>query len=627
MARLSSGLGDFHFKDDDSKSADKATSLEDIFEEVPVSLDVFVEDSYFFGGMPLSPIQYDFVQHMERIYLPSTYALMDKADNEWEYWRRPSTLTGDKIRLTNFLTAQWGKGGGKDMTVRVGYLRIAYLLLCLKNPQAYFGKPQNDPIHMLNLAANADQANNVFFNPLIGVVSRGWFKDKADPKKSQIDFDKHIFGKSGHSSAERQEGMNLILSVIDEVDAFPSASAPDALNSNRSEASTVEYMIDMVRSSGKSRFPPNFKNVRISYPRYLGSVIQQLTDEGREDIRRSAAEGVPSRHYVSGPWTTWDVNPTRTKEDFMDEYEGPNADPEHAMAKYECKPSRAINTYFTNIGQFRDGLEGEQPISITYEYEKRYSPIMESVVETWTPKFHFEPWFTPSEGAIYGIHVDLAVTGDRAGIAMSHVKDYVDDEYTQFDEDKGESTRRVSKPIVRNDFTIAFEATKDVPAGTPARDIQPQWARQLIFELVKRGFSIGLVSYDGFQSVDSLQILENNGFETDKKSTDRAGNEFWKTLKDVVSDHRLSLPKNELLLNEIESLGQIKNKIDHPPGGSKDMADAFAISVANAIELGGRETDSIAYPQDDMVFNVLNFQMPAGMQQLKLPQAGAASWW
>ena len=37
---------------------------------------------------------------------------------------------------------------------RVASLRVAYLLLCLKSPQKYYAMPEDDSIHLLNIAAN-----------------------------------------------------------------------------------------------------------------------------------------------------------------------------------------------------------------------------------------------------------------------------------------------------------------------------------------------------------------------------------------------------------------------------------------------------------------------------------------
>jgi hypothetical protein len=53
-----------------------------------------------------------------------------------------------------------------------------------------------------------------------------------------------------------------------------------------------------------------------------------------------------SRQYVSGPLATWEVNPrVKGKHQFASDYRN---DPNAAAAKYECKPTRAIDAYFRN---------------------------------------------------------------------------------------------------------------------------------------------------------------------------------------------------------------------------------------------------------------------------------------
>lgn len=553
-------------------------SLGDIFDEEPVSLDVFVEDFKFLNSPSLSPIQYELVQQIERVYLPELYPLM--ADEFGGYWKET-----EDIRMTNLVSAMWGKGGGKDMTVRVASLRVAYLLMCLKNPQRYYGMPSQDSIHLLNIAANAPQAHRAFFEPMTRVVRRGWFKDRADPKLNTIRYEKNIEAISGHSDAEGQEGLNLILGVADEIDAFKARNELVGGTGKRSrEASTTaEGILNMLKTSASTRFPHTYKRVAISYPRYLGSTIMRLTAEAEADIDKY---GEDSRYFASGPYATWEVNPLRKgKHEFESDY---RSDPEEAAAKYECKPSRAINPYFRNFFAFQQAVDHEtQPITITYEKRKMTSDVTQATTTGWEPVFHFAPWFKPVQGARYAMHGDLAINGDRAGIAMSHISHYEErEEYIVDDKDPEKRiVHTVAVPVVRNDFTIAFEA--DI-SEIPAREIQVRWARELAFELVRRGFPIVSYTFDQFQSADNMQILTQHGIESDRMSPDR-DQSIWSNLRDIAYEARLRMCFSQLLMNEIESLSKIDGKVDHPPTGSKDLADAFACSVVGAIIAGGEE--------------------------------------
>lgn len=540
-------------------SAPRKSTLEQLFWEQPVPLDVFVQDRKYLANPPLSLEQYRLVQHIERVYLPETFVLMGE---EWGgYW-------AEYIRMCNNIVAQWGKGGGKDHTVRVASLRVTYMLLCMKSPQKYFSMPEQDSIHLLNIAANAGQANRAFFKPMTEAVKRGWFKDFADPKRDTIEYDKHIEAVSGHSEAEGQEGLNIMLGVADEIDAFKARDEMVGQGKKAREASTsAESILEMLKTSASTRFPDSYKRVAISFPRYLGSTIQRLTAEGRAD---NELMGEHSRDYVSGPLATWDVNPrVKGKHQFEADY---RLDPAAAAAKYECKPSRSSDAYFRNPQLFKDAVVREsQPLTITYRVASVHSKESGQTTKVWEPVFNFAPDLKPVDGALYAIHADLALRGDRAGIAMSHVRRWEERTDTILDEDgaiAGES--EYLAPVVANDFTVAFAAdssARDEEGRIMPREIQIRWARLLCFELLKRGFVIKRFTFDNFQSADSMQILNRHGIETERVSTDINDN-VWKTVMDVSSDSRLEMPYNDILQIELEALTRLSNgKVDHPPGG------------------------------------------------------------
>ena len=474
---------------------------------------------------------------------------------------------------------------GKDHICRMAALRVAYLLLCLKSPQQYFGMPEQDTITMLNIAVNSQQANRAFFKPMTKAVETSpWFKGKAEIKQGHIEYDKNIEAVSGHSDAEGQEGGNLILGVADEIDAFKSKDEMMIRGNQFREASTsAESILEMIETSAATRFPETHKRVAISFPRYLGSTIQKLTDAGKKSIEK---KGAKSTHFVSGPLATWEVNPRVSgPEAFADQYE---ENPDMARAKFECRPSRAADSYFRNMAAFKNAIDkDEQPITFEYKLVERKSSITGQMVTSWVPSFHFASDFLPVQGAVYAMHGDLAVTGDRAGIAMSHIESWVETTEIIQDEEGTDMEVTSNYPIIRNDFTIAFESS--LRAEPFAREIQISWARELCYALIKRGFRIARFTFDQFQSKDTMQLLARHGIESERVSMD-INDDGWKATKDVAYSGRLRMPYDKLLLEELTALGRGRNgKVDHPPGGSKDMADAFGASILGALEVGGEE--------------------------------------
>lgn len=557
---------------------ESATSLDEIFEREPVPLDVFITDKAYLNNPPLSAVQFDVVRHLEQVYLPETYPdMVEEWGPQWE-----------PVRQINFAWIQWGKGSGKDHICRVAAARVAYLLLCLKSPQAYFSMPQQDDIHTLNVAASATQAHRAFFRPLKTLVRTSpCFKDLHEPREYSIRFAKQIESVSGHSMAETMEGLNIILGVADEISAFKTNDEVERfmrLSGGREPSKTAETILKMIRTSARTRFPRNFKLAAISYPRFKGDAIQQLTQRGLDDNEK---HGDKSRIYVSGPLATWNVNPrVKSKDDFREDYE---EDPAMARAMYECLPESAMNRFFKNDSAVFASFEERRAEPLTIEYywgrdETTTDPEPGAPAEQdgWQVRFHFSPDLYPLQGAAYIIHGDMAVSGDRAGVAMAHVRNWKMAEWAGV----GGSPVVEPRPIVRVDFVTSFEA--DLRA-TPPREVQIRWFRKLVFELSSRGFYIALASFDNFQSTDTIQILESRGIESKKVSTDRNAN-AWNTLRDVMYDGRLEGYWRPLVVNELLSLMRLANgKVDHPAGGSKDEADALAGAVMGAVEQGGQE--------------------------------------
>lgn len=548
-----------------SSSSTTDTDLSTIFSEEPVSLDVFIRDRKFLHNPALSPVQYEAVRYIERIYYPDLYPVMAK-EFGGDYWTR-------WYRMVNFVTLQWGKGAGKDHICRIASIRIAYLLMCLTSPQTYYGMPDQDTIHLLNVASSAGQAQQVFFSPLVRLVKRGWFENRCDPHMNSISFDKNIESISGHSDAETQEGLNLMLGVADEIDAFKSRKelVVRRTSTAREPTKSAEGILDMIQSSASSRFPEVFKNVRISYPRYLGSMIQQLTTEAKKDIEHHRDA---SRHYLSGPLATWEVHPHRTRESYTADYA---KDPVMARSRYECKPARAVNPYFRNhMAVDAAFIDMPPPVVVSYKRD----------AENWVPEYQFADDFKPIIGAVYAMHADLAIVGDKAGVAMSHVVRYQGYDKMLEDEEGGDVPWSERRPVIKTDFVIAYEA--DI-AESPPREIQIRWVRQLAFILIQRGFKIKQMTFDNFQSKDSMQILLSRGIESKRVSTDLT-TEPWRNLRDIIYDGRLTCPVNYQLREELLALTKLPNgKVDHPSDSSKDMADAFACSVQGAVEVGGQE--------------------------------------
>ena len=592
----------------------EAQPLSDIFSDEPPSLNVFISDPHYLDqqSVQLGPLQYDFVRHFEQILFPETYILM--VEEFGEYW--------SPVRFANEYAVEWGKGSGKDFCCQICFARVANILLCLQNPQQYFDLSPDTYIHLLNVAASAPQAHSVFFKPLRTMLTRSpWFADKFEGdispslQATEVRFKHQIELISGHSQASTLEGKNLVAGIADEISEFPTADEVAASRSGRTPARTADAILSMLKTSGSTRFPETYRLAQISFPRFKGDAIESAILKAKAD---NLAKGEDSRFFASGPHATWVVNPRYDKFEkievagatqlvpnlpvFISDYE---ENPAEARAKYECKPELAENRFLSNddaiFAAFSE-LRAVEPITMEYYWgvDEQGDPSdafsgfnRESLVPGWQVKFHFAPDFRPVAGALYTLHGDMAISGDRAGVAMTHVRTWDRRDWPV----PGGSVVLEQRPVVKVDYAGAF--TADARATPAAREVQIRWYRKLIWELRSRGFQILAVSFDNFQSADSLQILQSWGIESRKASTDRS-NELYDTLRDVLYDSRLEGYYHQLLINELRTLSLLKNgRIDHPPKGSKDIADALAGAVALSVEYGGDEGEEKEFADED----------------------------
>ena len=175
-------------------------------------------------------------------------------------------------------------------------------------------------------------------------------------------------------------------------------------------------------------------------------------------------------------------------------------------------------------------------------------------------------WFQPAGKQPRYIHVDLGLTRDACGMAMATCEAGADCE---------------TGPRVVVELAHRLQA----PSGGESDPSRP---REIILALVRRGFNIAQVSYDGWQSADSKQILARQGIRTATVSVDRTM-EAYETVKELLMDGRLALPPSDILETELRGLEIVGGrKVDHPAGGSKDVADAVAGAVYEAVRQWGR---------------------------------------
>jgi hypothetical protein len=528
------------------------------FDERPVDLRTFVTDKNYLGLPGLSEHQYTLIEKSSQIYKESTLIKLF-GDNEGSLRYR---------QTCNEVVAQLGKGSGKDYCSTISVAYIVYLLLCLKDPASYYGKPPGDSIDIINIAINAQQANNVFFKGFKNRVTHSpWFAGRYFEKASEIKFDKNVTVYSGHSEREAFEGYNVLVAVLDEISGFALDST-----SGHDQAKTASGIYDMYRASVDSRFPDYGKVILLSFPRFKNDYIQQRYDDiisEKEIISRShkfkldpelpdnmvgnefeifwdedqiISYKYPRVYAIRRP--TWEVNPTRSIEDFKIAF---YRDVTDALGRFACMPPEAIDAFFKS----REKIEmAFNDLSVAVDGFGR-----------------FEEWFVPKDDTEYFIHVDLAQKHDHCAVSMAHIEKFVSVKVTD--------TYSQPAPIIKVDAVMYWTPTSD-------KSVDFGEVRDYILSLRSRGFNIRICTFDRWNSHDMMQQLKQYGINTETLSVAK---KHYDDMAMVVLEERLSGPHIPLLVDELLELRIMRDKVDHPRKGSKDLADAVCGSIYNAISL------------------------------------------
>ena len=207
------------------------------------------------------------------------------------------------------------------------------------------------------------------------------------------------------------------------------------------------------------------------------------------------------------------------------------------------------------------------------------------------------------------MHIDLGYKTDAVGISMCHAPYFVDGVRIHPLAVEASTNKKDRQPFIYFDFLGRIKANK-------GEEIILGDVRQIIYDLADRGFTFNLITYDGFQSVDSIQILRSQGYKVARLSIDRTSTkvvikkerkkeidnneEAW-GLKRISTDgkilaaydglrialyeDRLQIPYHEYWEKEARGaeIDYKKMKVDHKPRGTIDLFQSIAGSAFNLI--------------------------------------------
>lgn len=475
-------------------------------------------------------------------------------------------------------------GIGKTTFASIVLPYMCHWVLCMKNPQGFFNLLPGSRIAFMMMSTSESQAREVIFADVFARIDHSvWFKKYPyDPSyKNQIRFtQKDIWIIPGDSAETTFEGYNILGGILDEMDSHRVTPKKDyalegyntisnRITSRFQDRGLLILIGQMKKSVGfaatkyeEFNESPQAYTSRMTIWESFGWDKYLKLDGTRDsfwfDRRRKVvipdllATTVESEDYMEIP--------NLYKKQFLN-------DPDKALKDLAGIPPMVGNPF---IGM-------THKIDLAQDkWHTRFGPG--SPVLPVLHRAEFAPSFVCTDGLKRAVHIDIAYsdTGDALGIAMGHVRELkeIDDEL---------------RPVIVFDFIARLRPT-------PGTELVLADIRQIIYDLKNNfRFRIKKVTLDGFQSTDTIQQLNKKRIPTDYLSVDRNLVPY-QDLRDALYEERIEFPRfmipmrhgDTKLVNiayqELTTLIDNGKKIDHPEGGSKDVADAMAGVCATLME-------------------------------------------
>jgi len=489
---------------------------------------------------------------------------------------------GDYVELV--LTGAIGTGKTTIALITTAYQ--LYLLAQYDYPQRKFGLDPASEIVFIFQSLNAKLAKDVDYARFKAMIDGSpWFQQHFRYDKtieSELQFPNRIIVKPVSGAETAAIGQNVFGGVIDELNfmAKIEGSKRSVDGGNYDQATSLYNSIARRR---KSRFMKQGKMPGIlclvSSVRYPGQFTDTKIEEQRRDIDRHGSSTI----FVYNK-TTWGIKPPGTfTGSWFEVFTGSASRSPRILQPNEVLLPEDQRLVISIPEEYRTEFEKDMMnalrdiAGVATLAMHPYIIVTEKITECADPKLPVllsrnEVDFVDTKLKIYPeritnptyprfAHVDLGLTGDSAGVVIGHVVGFMDC-------DRGDHIEQAPK--------IVIDAILEV---SPPRNGEILFwkIRDVFYALKKFGMNIKWITFDSYQSADSLQLLRQAGFIADIQSMDKSIDPYEYT-KSAIYDGRLKFNPHPKLQRELASLelDTKRGKVDHPPGGSKDCSDALA---------------------------------------------------
>ena len=477
-----------------------------------------------------------------------------------------------------------GIGVGKSHAALLTFAYHLYVLSCLENPQALFDLDASSEILFVFQTVNATLAKQLDYARFKAMIERSPYFNRVFTYNREIDseiqFPNRIIVRPVTGLESGTIGQNIYAAILDEVN-FLEITQNSKKNMDGGEYDQAVQLYNSIASRRKSRFMKQGRTLGmlclVSSKRYPNQFTDRKVAQSEREIQTTGKTNI----YVYDK-RRWDIKPDDYCGDTFKVFIG-DVSRKPRMLMGESAPDAT------------DEMIVDIPVEYQVEFENDIMRALREVAGLSTLAVHpFMP-NTEAVSSCFGhhpsllseestdfiqqlqafshhvqnpderrfIHVDLALTSDSAGVVCGYVSGF---KKIQRGDDITETL-----PVVTIDFALEVMP----PQGG---EIQISRIREMIYTLKdKLEINIKWISFDQYQSADSIQVLRRKGFITGVQSMDRTPVPY-EVLKQALYDGRVVAPAHQKLQQELLALefNAKKNKVDHTSQSSKDISDALA---------------------------------------------------
>jgi hypothetical protein len=490
-----------------------------------------------------------------------------------------------------------GIGCGKTTLALYCMAYQLYLLSCMEDPHGAYGLDPTSEIAIVFQSVNADLAKIVDFRRFKELIDRAPYFRKVFPYTSstetELRFPKRIVVCSLTGSASSALGQNLHSGIVDEVN-FMANRIRSKMAVDGGSYNQAEEIYDSITNRRKSRFMLEGclagMLCLVSSKRYPGEFTEQKIAEASAQANNFEACSNPIYFFDKRVWEvkpkgafsgqmfrifTGDLYRLPRILDFVEDVSGPQYEGpiDEIPIEYLSDFQRDIHSALRDIAGVATGvihpfIPDRKAIAAAFGWtESVLSRPGCDFVET---RLLICPEYFRRKSEPRFVHLDLAFSSDSAGIACGYVDRFVEMQ-------RGEHAVELLPQIIF-DFVLEVRPPKN-------GEINFKKIRTLLYKLRDNGLPIRWVTMDSYQSKDTEQLLRQRGFITGQQSMDRTTKPY-DLLKTALQDERVLIPTHDKAMKELGLLERdpMTGRIDHPAGGSKDLADAIA-GVAHGLAM------------------------------------------